>query len=485
MFTFGYVLWFGFLAIDWAVVANLQAGRFWHFAAVRIVVMLLELPILLRLRRLPVPSLRLMTLLDAVGYVWPAAGLALMCIEFRGIASPYAPGLCLVLLAHTAMAQDPWRRGLVMGGIPVAAYYAVLLGAALFSPRIASQLGDRAAMTTFALHASYILGTFVFLVIGGHVVWSLRQQVLARNLGRGELIALRYRVEGLLGSGGMGEVYRALDTRLHRDVALKVLRAETPRDFIARGPGDATGRGGEGRATEGVERLMREARAVAMLDHPNVVAIYDVGQIDKPSELQGAAYLAMEFVAGETLRVACRDRSVPLDERLRWLVDVARGLAAAHAQGIVHRDVKPENVMIREDGAVKVLDFGIAKRTEGEIDPSTPTAEMVAATLTTVGIAVGTPYYMAPEQMRGEALDGRADEFAWGVMAYEVLTGHGPWRTDGDALSLVSEVLLKPAAPLRAASPEIPEHVERIVLRALSKAREDRFASMKELIDAW
>src|SRR5262249_11429686 len=161
------------------------------------------------------------------------------------------------------------------------------------------------------------------------------------------------------GSGGMGEVYHARDERLQRKVALKLLHPEPsdtePIPSSTSGPRSAV-------------RLLREARAAAALEHPNVGPAYDVGEGREPPELRGTPYLAMELIKGTPLRAFCGDAGVPLERRLGWLADIARALSAAHAAGLVHRDVKPENVMIREDGVVKVLDFGIAKRAYGAVD---------------------------------------------------------------------------------------------------------------------
>jgi serine/threonine-protein kinase len=267
----------------------------------------------------------------------------------------------------------------------------------------------------------------------------------------------RYTVDAVLGKGGMGTVYRAHDTRLERRIALKVISE------VDAG-GDATA------------RLLREARAAAALDHPNAVSIFDVGELD------GAPYIAMELVSGRTLResVGEGEGAPPVATRAGWLTDIARALAAAHRQGIVHRDIKPENVMVREDGVVKVLDFGIARRVGGNVDPSAPTQAPALPTLTKEGVKVGTPLYMAPEQIRGLALDGRVDQFAWGVLSYELLTGKLPWRGAGDALAVVASILTdRPdAAALTAAG--VPTEAAAVVLRALSKEPGDRFASMDE-----
>src|ERR1700722_13049549 len=218
----------------------------------------------------------------------------------------------------------------------------------------------------------------------------------------------RYTIEAHLGQGGMGTVYRARDARLGREVALKVL--SEPR----------------GAEPESDARLLREARAAAALDHPNAVSIFDVG------EHEGTPYIVMELVDGQTLRGAVGDRGVPLATRVTQLADVARALAAAHRRGLVHRDIKPENVMVRGDGVVKVFDFGIARRASAgagdAVDASAPTQAPPLPALTREGVQVGTPVYMAPEQIRGDALDGRTDQFAWGVLAFELLTGRLPWR---------------------------------------------------------
>jgi serine/threonine-protein kinase len=274
----------------------------------------------------------------------------------------------------------------------------------------------------------------------------------------------RYTIEEAIGEGGMGCVYRARDDRLGRRVALKVISEGAP--------------GGDAAA-----RLLREARAAAALDHPNAVAIFDVG------DHEGTPYIVMELVEGRTLRAFVGDASVPMSTRVARLADVARALAAAHRRGLVHRDVKPENVMVREDGMVKVLDFGIARRARAEVDARAET-EIAAdtppalATITVDGVKLGTPVYMAPEQIRGDALDGRADQFSWGVLAYELLTGRLPWRGGGDALAVTASILTD--APDRGALEHAgaPRAVQDVVLRALAKRPEDRFASLDEAVRA-
>ena len=246
----------------------------------------------------------------------------------------------------------------------------------------------------------------------------------------------RYVIEASIGQGGMGEVYRAFDEKLRRRVALKVLHPDLA-------------------VPDAAARLVREARVAAGLAHPNVVAIFDLGEID------GTVFLVMELVSGAPLRAYVGDRSIPVARKLRWLAGIARGLAAAHKAGLVHRDVKPANVMVSDEDVVKVLDFGLAKPLE-------------AASFTSdVGMVVGTPGYLSPELFTGATADARSDQFAFGVTAYELLSGVHP----GNPMSAV------PAA-LDGAMPEITPAVSRIITRTLSRAASDRYANMSDVASA-
>ena len=276
-----------------------------------------------------------------------------------------------------------------------------------------------------------------------------------------------YEIRGFLGQGGMGQVYKAFDPRLERTVALKIIVVP-----------DRDSNDSERLVGEFSARLLREARAVASLSHPNVVGIYDVGE-SQVGDSGARLYLAMEFVVGSTLRTLAINTEVPVARKLRWLVDVARALEVAHRAGLVHRDVKPENVMIREDGTVKVLDFGIARRTmsaEGD--------QQKLDTVTGGGSIAGTPVYMAPEQIKGRDVDARCDQFAWGVMAYELLAGDRPWPDNGDVLQLVAKVLTDPPPPLAERAKDVPAVVEQTITRALAKEPTARFASMADVADA-
>ncbi len=272
----------------------------------------------------------------------------------------------------------------------------------------------------------------------------------------------RYKVEASLGDGGMGHVYRAFDTQLHRRVALKLLN--TPREDGAAAP-------------QAAALLLREARAAAALNHANAVTVFEVG------EHEGVPFMAMELIEGRPLRHLIGRSDVALVRRLRWLHGIANALAAAHAAGIVHLDVKPENVIVRDDDVAKVLDFGIARRRSFDPELAYPIrqdAERIH-NLTGGGSIAGTPRYMAPEQIGRLDLDGRTDQFAWGVVAYELLTGRSPWPPGDDLYSLFAAIVRAPATQIHRLRAEVPEALSAIVTRAMAKMRDDRFPSMDAL----
>ncbi len=272
----------------------------------------------------------------------------------------------------------------------------------------------------------------------------------------------RYVVEAVLGSGGMGTVYRAHDLRLQRTVALKLLE---PREDDAQGV---------------IAAAFREAQAAAAVHHPNVAEIFDV------YELEDRAFIVMEHVAGASLRAFVGDSSVDVATRVRWLTDVASALAAAHDLGVIHRDVKPENVMVSHTGLTKVLDFGVARAprapARGTPIPGAP-AEDHLQTLSDGGALVGTPAYIAPEQIRGEPVDVRADQFGWAVLAYELLTGSLPWTRRGPAFAVLMAILRDAPEPFAPAS-GVPPEVAAVVLRALAKSPASRFDAKGDIVTA-
>ena len=271
----------------------------------------------------------------------------------------------------------------------------------------------------------------------------------------------RYEILEKLGEGGMGVLYRARDTRLSRTVALKLLRSDRLDDPDRR------------------ERFVREARAASALNHPNIVTVYDIDQTP-----DGADCIAMEYVEGRSLDRLLAEGPLPLDDALRHAVEVARALAAAHAAGIVHRDVKPANGMLTASGQVKVLDFGLAKPTTGAVAAGGETqATLTKDTGTRTGVVLGTPAYMSPEQACGEHVDARSDVFSFGAMLYEMLAGRRPFQGESVA-ALLSSILRDDPPPLEAVRPGIPADVAAVVTRCLARERAARYQSAGELLRA-
>src|SRR5258708_2191180 len=259
----------------------------------------------------------------------------------------------------------------------------------------------------------------------------------------------QYRIEAALGAGGMGEVFRARDTRLNRTVAIKI----SQRLFTG--------------------RFKQEARAVAALNHPNIVQIYELG-----SEA-GDDFIVMEFVPGRTLAELLCAAPLALDQALEYANQIASALAAAHAAGIVHRDIKPGNIIVSDAGVVKILDFGLAKAEQKAV-PSDTT--VTAGAQTGAGTVLGTAAYMSPEQAEAKAVDARSDIFSTGALLYEMLTGRRAF--DGDStLRVLSKILHETPREIRELRPEVPQAIARIVRRCLEKDPALRYPSGKELAD--
>ncbi len=275
-----------------------------------------------------------------------------------------------------------------------------------------------------------------------------------------------YKILEKVGEGGMGVLYRALDTHLDRTVAIKVLRPEAVGD------------------PERKRRFIREAKAASALNHPNIITIYDIGSSD------GVDFIAMEYVDGQALNHLIADRGVPLEQALGYAVQISSALAAAHAAGIVHRDIKPANIMVTRAGQVKVLDFGLAKLTERGAPDDAPTetagvsfgapAGVPSAPATRTGVILGTVAYMSPEQAEGKPVDARSDVFSFGAVLYEMLAGRRPFQGDSH-LSILTAILREPPMPLKKFRPDIPADLEGIVSRSLEKNRESRYPSAAEL----
>ena len=264
-----------------------------------------------------------------------------------------------------------------------------------------------------------------------------------------------YEIVSLVGAGGMGEVWRASDPRLGRDVAIKVL----PEEFL------------EGE--EGKKRFEREARALASLSHPNVAAIHSF------EEVSGRHLLVMELLEGTTLREKLDSGPVPPRQAVDYALQIAKGLSAAHEKGIVHRDLKPENLIVSKDGHLKILDFGLAKRTEQAPDGD-ETSAPTESKHTEPGVVMGTVGYMSPEQVRGLPVDHRSDVFSFGAILYELLSGKRAFKRD-TAADTMSAILKEEPPELSESGRNIPPALDRVVKHCLEKDRGNRFQSAKDV----
>jgi eukaryotic-like serine/threonine-protein kinase len=267
-----------------------------------------------------------------------------------------------------------------------------------------------------------------------------------------------YRIVEQLGAGGMGVVFKAQDSRLERAVALKFLP-----ENLAQQP-------------QALERFRREARAASALNHPGICTIYDIGEQD------GRAFIAMEFIDGETLRSHIHGKALSVEELLELGIQIAEALDAAHAEGIIHRDIKPANIFVTKRGRAKVLDFGLAKLVPKGVAIADADSGGETSTSTSIaGIISGTPSYMSPEQVRGDALDARTDIFSLGLVLYEMATGRQAFG-GGTGGAIIEAVLTRPPVSARSINPDIPPALEAILNRALHKDREQRYQHAADLL---
>ena len=266
----------------------------------------------------------------------------------------------------------------------------------------------------------------------------------------------RYEIRSKIGEGGMGEVHLAQDTELDRTVAIKILP-----EALATDP-------------QRLQRFVQEAKAASALNHPHILTIYEIGPTGS------SRFIATEFIDGETLRQRM-NAGMKLADVLETAIQTCGALSAAHAAGIIHRDIKPENIMVRRDGYIKVLDFGLAKLTEAEGSASDPEAATRAMVNTGAGTVMGTANYMSPEQAKGAHVDARTDIWSLGAMLYEMVAGRVPFpgETPTETISLI---LQKDAAPLTRFAPDVPAELDRIITKTLTRDREERYQTMKDLL---
>src|SRR5436309_4879128 len=272
----------------------------------------------------------------------------------------------------------------------------------------------------------------------------------------GKLIG-HYRIESLVGVGGMGEVYLARDERLGRKAALKLLPDSLTTDETQLG------------------RFKNEARTASALNHPNILTVYEIGAEGN------VQFIATEFIEGVTLRAALASERMSAHRALEIAVQVASALAAAHDAGVVHRDIKPENIMLRPDGYAKVLDFGIAKLTAQRRASDDHRVETTALLQTRPGLVLGTAHYMSPEQARGQKVDARSDIWSLGVVLYEIVTGNPPFRGETPS-DCIAAILTTEPASLSSISPDVPAKLESILQKALRKKTDERYQTIKEML---
>jgi eukaryotic-like serine/threonine-protein kinase len=285
------------------------------------------------------------------------------------------------------------------------------------------------------------------------VIVAARQQLKAgQQLGR-------YRIIQPIGAGGMGEVYLAHDTELERDVALKILASDVAAN------------------QQRMQRFIQEAKAASALNHPNIITIHEVGQAE------GLRFIATEYIKGENLRQRLRREQLSRRECFEVAVQVAAALSAAHEAKVVHRDIKPENIMLRPDGLVKVLDFGLAKLTE-KTSPAPSIGSNVATRVqinTAPGMVMGTANYMSPEQARGKEVDARTDIWSFGIVLYEMLSGHMPFTGESSS-DVIAAILKNEPAPLTSYVPDAPAELQRITKKTLRKERDERYQTARDLL---
>jgi Tol biopolymer transport system component len=267
----------------------------------------------------------------------------------------------------------------------------------------------------------------------------------------------QYKIISRIGAGGMGEVYLAQDTRLGRKVALKLLP-----DFFTNDKDRLT-------------RFHREARAASSLNHPNIITIHEIGQVDSTH------FIATEFIEGQTLRQVMANKSLKTMEALDVTIQSASALAAAHAAGIVHRDIKPENIMLRPDGYVKVLDFGLAKQSREQAFNTSTDSPTLARVSTNPGVVMGTASYMSPEQARGQRVDARTDVWSLGVVLYEMIAGRVPFEGE-TTIDVIAAIVERQPAPLARFTSDAPAQLQWIVSKALCKEKDERYQIIKEML---
>lgn len=422
MLSLAVPLWVVSAGMDWAAVTYVAPGNIRDLLIPRAVRAGVECLVLLWLAR-TTPSRRGFTIAQYVAFVLPAACVAWSALVYRGITSPYAHAIISVLALCGLSCPRPVARALPLLLAQALIYPLVLLGGSLFLPALAAQLGDPLQYATFIEDCASQLVAVTLVAAGGHVWWNTRRELLV------ERQMMQYQLIGRLGEGAMGEVWRAWHPGLGQYVAMKILKRSGDQRYVS--------------------RFEQEILATATLSHPNTVRVYDCGVT-----AEGLWYYTMELLQGETLRALISREGPQPFERAAYLTEqAARALAEAHARGMVHRDVKPENILVATHGGeldfVKVLDFGIARIADA------------TRHVTGAGARLGTPSFMSPEQAAGRPVDLRTDVYALGAVLYFMLTGQPPFdgATPQAILQLQAQGPARPPSALRADLPLSLDHV--------------------------
>ncbi|MFO7567165.1 MAG: serine/threonine-protein kinase [Enhygromyxa sp.] len=423
------------------------------------------------------PSRSTLLLCEAIGTSSVAAAMGLMAALTGGLGSPFLAAVVPVLAVRATGLPDPWRRALLLTSAPAVSFWAALLGGSVAFPELVDRQVD--VGTTLLVHLGVQAVTIAFVVTGSQLGWRLRRALYrARRVGRYELLRP-------LGRGAMGEVWAAWHQGLRQEVALKILTLDRA-------------------DSSAVERFEREVTATTALRHPNTVRVYDFGLTP-----EGLWYYAMELLEGETVaELVTREGPLSIARALGLVHQAARALREAHERGVVHRDVKPENLFVSapagERDFVRVLDFGVAtiaaeaaRLDRGPTEPlglaraaadSMPDAPVDPPTDPGFGArverAVGTPLYISPEAARGRPTDARADIYGLGGVLYFMLTARPPFIERNTAALLRAHVEQRPTPPSVLLSGSLPDYVEKLVLRCLEKDPNDRYPDAGALIRA-
>lgn len=444
----GIPIWFAFLLVDWLQATYVGTGHLRELVTARLAsgLVLTVLAVMAHVASWITPAI--LETCFALAGVTLTVGVSFMCLYSGGFESYYAGGILLstiVMVLH----PRPFSRSMPTIALVLLPYPIVLFGSALFLPEMRVQLATPKAITLGVLFIVVGVGACVFIAFVSHTLWSIRHELFqSRSMGR-------YRLERRLGKGGMGEVWSAYHNGLKRRVAVKFLRPQSEFDGNS------------------ARRFEREIHAMANLSHPNTVRLYDFGVSE-----DGSLYYAMELLEGETMRnLVRRVGPLPAERAVHLLVQAAQALGEAHSRGIVHRDVKAENLFVTTIGSqgdvVKVLDFGIAS-----------VLDEPGLAVTRTGSMLGTVTTISPEVAVGGTATPASDVYALGVVAYLLLTGELPFGEDKSGATLIAHVQEPPPSPGKRAKHPVPVDLETLVLRCLAKDPAERYQDGDELARA-